>query len=594
MKQDKEPSSYLDKRRELDHLWSQLEMERSSFTSHWRDLGDHIFPRRPRFTLTETNRGDRRNQKIINSTATLAARTLRAGMMSGLTSPARPWFRLVTPDAAFMELGSVKGWLHEVTNRMTAIFLKSNLYNSLPVVYGDVGSFATGCMMIEEDFDNVIDTTVFPLGSYMLANDQRGRVNVFAREFRMTVRQLVEKFASRDKNNEIIWDNFSDHVKYLWMNGNKEAWIDVRHVIKPNDKHDPRSPMAKHKKFESCYWEAGSSTAQGSNYLSPNDKMKYLRESGYDYFPVLAPRWERSAEDVYGTDCPGMTALGDIRALQIMEKRKAQAVEKMVNPPMVGPTSLRSAKVSILPGDVTFTDVREGQQGFRPAHEVNPRVNELLLDIQAHQERIRRAFFEDLFLMLSTTDRRDITAREIDERHEEKLLALGPVLEQLNQDLLDPLIDITYTIMERQGLIPEPPEEIRGVDLKVEYISIMAQAQKLVGISSVERFTQFAQGLATFAPSSLDKIDTDQILDVYSDILSLPPGIVRTDDDVEAMRAERARQAQAAQQAQALMNAPRMVRDLASAPMDGDSALNRMVDNAQAGALAALTPEQIQ
>jgi len=449
-------------------------------------------------------------------------------------------------------------------------------------------------MIIEEDFDMVIDTTVFPIGSYMVANDHRGRVNVFAREFRLTVRQLVEKFASRDKNNEIIWENFSDHVKSQWMNGNKEAWIDVRHVIQPNNKYDPRKPVAKYKKYESCYWEAGSTTMQGSNYLTPNDKMKYLRESGYDYFPVLAPRWERSAEDVYGTDCPGMTALGDIRALQIMEKRKAQAVEKMVNPPMVGPTSLRSAKVSILPGDVTFTDVREGQQGFRPAHEVNPRVNELLLDIQAHQERIRRAFFEDLFLMLSTTDRRDITAREIDERHEEKLLALGPVLEQLNQDLLDPLIDITYQIMDRQGLIPEPPEELKGIDLKVEYISIMAQAQKLVGISSVERFTQFVQGVSGFQPQALDKVDADQMLDVYADILSLPPGIVRTDDQVAQLRADRERQAQAQQQMQLMAQAPSMIRDMANAPMEGDNALNRMVDNAQAGALAAVTPEMVQ
>jgi len=84
----------LTKRKQFDILRAQLENERSSFLSHWRDLGEHILPRRPRFTTSENNKGDRKNQKIIDATATMAARTLRSGMMSGVTSPARPWFRL--------------------------------------------------------------------------------------------------------------------------------------------------------------------------------------------------------------------------------------------------------------------------------------------------------------------------------------------------------------------------------------------------------------------------------------------------------------------------------------------------------------------
>ena len=576
----------MSKRKSFDILRTQLESERSSFISHWRDLGEHIFPRRPRFTTSENNKGDRKNQKIIDATATLAARTLRSGMMSGVTSPARPWFRLAVPSPELMESGPVKNWLHVTSERMAAVFIKSNLYNVLPTIYGDMGVFATAAMFVEEDIDDVVRFYSFPIGSYSISTDHKGRVNVFHREFRMTVRQVVDRFGKFDGDGKIDWSNISLHIKSLYENGNTEQWIEVCHTVKPNEAYDGKQLESKFKKFSSCYYEKGSGSGQQKSYFSSaEDEEKVLRESGYDYFPVLCPRWEVTGEDQYGTECPGMIALGDIKALQTMQKRKAQAIDKMVNPPLVGPSSLQNSRTSLLPGDTTFLDVREGQQGLRPIHEVNPRINELVMDIREYQARIQRAFYEDLFLMLANSDRRQITAREIDERHEEKLLALGPVLEQLNQDLLDPLIDITFQIMMRQGLIPEAPEEIQGMNIKVEYISIMAQAQKLAGIASIERFAGFASNILAANPETMDKIDMDQMIDVYADRLSLQPGIVRPDEDVEKIRANR-QQAQAqAQGVEQIATGAKAARDLSSADMEGDNALTRLIQNANAGAL---------
>jgi hypothetical protein len=223
------------KRKRYELLYAQLKNERSSFDAHWKELGDYVLPRRPRFSLTDVNRGDRRNRNIIDSTASLAVRTLRSGMMSGVTSPARPWFRLTTPDPGLSDQGSVKEWLHLVTQRMSTVFLKSNLYNTLPIVYGDLGVFGTAAMYVEEDFDDVIRTSSFPIGSYMISKDYRGKINLFIREFRMTVRQLVEQFGSKLPNGTIDWSNFSQTVKNQWLNGNTEMWIDVIHVISPNE-----------------------------------------------------------------------------------------------------------------------------------------------------------------------------------------------------------------------------------------------------------------------------------------------------------------------------------------------------------------------
>lgn len=569
-------------RKQFQVLKGQLDLERSSFLSHWRELGDFIMPRRPRFSVSDTNRGERRNHKIYNSTASLAARTLRSGMMSGVTSPARPWFRLTTPDPDLAEYGHVKDWLYEVTNRMSNIFLKSNLYNVLPIIYGDMGIFGTAAMSVEEDFEHVIRCYPFSIGSYWLANDQRLKVNTFMRDFRMTVRQLVEKFGYQP-DGSIDWSKFSAPVKQFWEEGLDQTWIDVTHVVSPNPKFDPQKLHSKFKRFQSCYYESGTSL-NNSNYIEDYED-KYLSEMGYDHFPILAPRWEVTGEDVYGTECPGMSALGDIKQLQVQEKRKAQAIEKKVNPALVGPTILRNQKVTLLPGDVTYVDTRDGSPGLRPVHEVNLSVTELIESNREVEQRISRSFFEDLFLMLANSDRREITAREIDERHEEKLLALGPVLEQLNQDLLDPLIDITFSKMLAQGKLPPAPPELRGMDLKVEYLSVMAQAQKVIGIGGVERFSGFINQVAAVHPDVLDKINTDEIVNVYGDLTSVPPTVIRTDEEAQAIRSQR-QKAQAAQATtQMIQQGSQAAKNLSQSDLSKDNALNALLNQSQAGSL---------
>ena len=565
----------------FETLRTSLETERSSFDSHWLDLSDYNLPRRAQFSVSDTNRGHKKNQKIINSTSAQAIRTLRSGMMGGITSPARPWFKLTTSDPALARIDAVKDWLHIVDKEMGAVFLRSNLYNALPIVYGDIGVFGTAAMLVEEDFDRVIRCYAFPIGSYSVANDGKGRVRVFFREFRMTARQVVDKFGKAE-DGTIDRDNLSTHVQSLYDDKTLDAWVNVCHVITANSDYDPTALSSNKKLFRSVYYEKGSDTNGASSYVTADDS-KFLSDKGYDYFPVLVPRWEVTGEDVYGTNCPGMMSLGDVKALQTMEKRKAQAIEKKINPAMVASTKLKDSKISILPGDVTFGDERAGSV-LRAAHEVAISINELLDAIDKHENRISRAFFEDLFLMLAQSDRRQITATEIDERKQEKLLALGPVLEQLNQDLLDPLIDITFDIMVKQELIPQPPEELQGLALKVEYVSIMHQAQKATGLAGIDRLTSFVGEVASFDPNALDKLDIDQLINEYADITGVPPNIVRSDDQVAAIREGKAQAAAQQQQLDQISQGAVAAKDLSGADLEGNNALNALVQQSQAGA----------
>lgn len=582
------PAQVETRRQMYEILKQELIQERQSFIPSWREVGEYLLPRRPRFFTSDANKGDRRNQKIIDCTATFAVKTLRAGMMAGVTPPSRPWFKLTTPDPALAEFPRVKEWLHTVTQRLATVFTRSNIYRTFPMVYGDVAGFATSPYSIEEEFTGkVMHTQSFPIGSYMIAQDANGVVNVFFREFRMTVRQLIEKFGRKDpKTGGPDWSNFSTYVRNAWERGQREQWIDVCHVIRPNDDYDPQRLQSKFKRFTSCYYEAGTAAGQSSNYMSnsANDD-KYLREAGYDYFPILCPRWETTGEDVYGTDCPGFTSIGDIKQLQQGEKIGAEAILKKVRPAMVGPTSLRSGRPTTLPGDITYVDEAPQRPGFRKAHDIELSLVELEGKQEQVRYRIDRAFYGDLLRMMMDSDRRQVTATEISEKKEEKLIGLGPVMEQLNQDALDKSIDISFMLAARQGLIPPPPEELQGVPLKVEYISFMAQAQKAIGIESVERFTNYIGSVMAYNPDIGTKIDFDRLAEVYGEMMSMAPGVVRSEEVAATLRQQQAQQAQAAQTMEAIKSGAGAARDLSSANLEGDSALTRLIDQGRAGAL---------
>jgi hypothetical protein len=553
-----------------------MDNDYSSFRSHYQDLADYFSPRRLRFETSENNKGDKKNNRIIDSTGVFALRTLASGMMSGITSPARPWFKLTTPDPELAEFAEVKRWLHFVQQRMQTVITRSNVYNVLPTCYGDIGLFGTGTIMMEEDFERVVRSFSFVTGSYRLMSNDKNQVDTFAREIELTVKQCVEKFGQYDdRTGKPNWDVFSYRVKDDFNKGNYASKVKVRHFILPNQEFKPGNPFAKYKRFASCYYEAGEA--------SRNDKHKFLRQSGYDLFPVLAPRWQVSGEDVYGTNSPGMIALGDNKSLQLMHKRKAQAIEYQVRPAWVAPTSMKGTNPKTLPGGVTYGDSREGEAGLRPAFQNNTNLSYLIEDIREHQKRINSSFYADLFLMMAQSDRRQITATEIDERREEKLLALGPVLEQLNQDLLDPMIDLIFQYMDKQGMIPEPPEELQGIPLKVEYISIMAQAQKLVGISSVERFTSYVGQVASVDPNVLKKVKSTQLVDEYGELVSISPNIIRTDDEVAELEAEEARAQQAQAQAEMLRQGAGVAKDLSQSKIEDDNALGAILNQAQAG-----------
>ncbi|MCE9939779.1 portal protein [Serratia liquefaciens] len=528
----------------LQNQLSQLITARSSYDSHWKELSDFILPNCGRFLTTDAGR-NKRNTKVVDPTGGLASRTLESGMLSGITSPTRPWFSLNTPNKQLMDSWPVKMWLSQVVELMNDVMNKSNWYQSLTVLYRYLGTFATGAISILEDDEDVIRTHVLPIGSYYISNSDRLQVDTVFRKFSMTCRQLVAKFGL---------ENVSDSVKSAWDTGAYETWFEVVHAVLPNTNRDTGKLNSKNKRYSSVYYEPGGS----------GDKL--LSESGFDEMPILVPRWDINGEDAYGSSCPGILALGGVKALQLQQKRKDQAIDKLVNPPMMAPSSMKNERLSLLPGDVTYYNGAGDTQGFKPVYEINPRISELLESIQDGRQLTNECYFVPLFNMFSNINTRSMPIEAVNEMRDEKMLQIGPVLDRLNDELLDPAIDRIFNIMNRRGMLPPPPEELQGQPLRVEYTSVMAQAQKAVGIGSIERFVGFIGNMtAAGFQQAADKLDVDQAIDAYGDMLGVPTTITKSDEQVQAEREQRSQQQQAAQSLQMGTGAADIAKTLSQA-----------------------------
>ena len=515
-------------REKVQSRWDALKEERSSWMSHWKDISEVLLPRAGRFLPTENNRGGKAAfRKILDSTGTRALRTLSGGMMSGMTSPARPWFRLTTFNPELDESYEVKVWMSQVTSLMQMVFYKSNTYRALQMAYEELGAFGTSATLIYDDFDRVIHCHPLTIGEFAIATDSRGRVNTVYREFRMTVAMLVQEFGLA---------NVSRTVKDMYERGQLDEWVEVINAIEPRTERDPRKTDAKNMPYLSVYFEKSG------------DKGKVLRETGFTEFPAMCARWSVTGGDIYGTS-PGMEALGDLCQLQQMQFRKSQAIDYKVHPPVLIPSEMKNMGTQFLPGGVIpYSNAQQAQQ-IRSAYMVDLDLNSLLVDIQDVRQRINEAFYRDIFMLMVNSTDKTMTATEVTERHEEKMLLMGPVLERLNAEMLDPLINIVFNKLVQADLLPPLPEDLQGQQLNVEFISILAQAQKAISTNSVDRMFSVLGNLAGMKPDIVDNVDLDFWPQWYADALGVDPRFIVSGKKVAVIREQRA---QAEQQAAAM------------------------------------------
>ena len=504
----------------------------SWWTQNWADIAQFLLPRRSIWLTQSTGgyptpnnmvRGRELNGAIADPTGTYALRVCSSGLMSGLASPSRPWFKII-PGIKKLTLDSAaREWLDETEDRMYTVIAGSNFYNAFAVECEDVSAFGTAPNIIYEDDKDLIRCYNPAVGEYYLSNDSTGRIDGLYRLFVMTISQMVGFFGV---------ENCPGDVQKLWAEkgNNLEVERMVAHAIEPNFEVEGFGKLPGKFTWREVYWCYGSNAGQP------------LEIRGFVDQPFTAARWSTQSNDAYGRSV-GMDVLPDIMQLQVMTRRMAEAIEKLVRPPLIGSMELKNKPSSTLPGNLTYvSDVKNG--GIRPIYQVNPEIAAMSQNIQMIEQRIQKGFFNDLFLMLenspNTPER--MTAYEVAQKLQEKLQVLGPVIESLISESLKPKLKRIYNILKRKGMIDEPPDSLKGVPLDIEFVSMLALAQKGAATGGIERLIQIVGAMAPLVPTAMDNIDTDKVVRNYNELLGNPSSILRGPDEVAAIRDQKAQQ----------------------------------------------------
>ena len=541
------------------------------YLSKWykehRDLSRYINPKRGFFEGMVANWNAQIDYKLImDSDPAYFADILSAGMMSGLSSRSQPWFKLGLgkPDLEAME--GVKEWLAESEKILYRIFAESNIYDAFQGAYEELGIFSTGTFGIYEDFESVIRARSFTAGEYFLGNDSTGRLNTFARSEWKTVDQIV---------NEYGWENCSEMVQNCYQKGQRDTYIQVNYLCEPNDNAIPGRENFEGKKYRSTYWESNSKS------------NKVLKVSGFNEFPIMASRWKTvTTADTYGCGGPGWTARGDIKSLYRVLKDLYLAVAKVGDPPVVLGAGIEGM-ASLIPGGITRNSKETPNAGVTAAYEVRPDVDALKGLVQYLSQKISSRFFADLFMMMVSQDQHEMTAREVVEKQKDKLLILGPVVGRVQTDMLGPAISRSFAIASRAGVIPPAPMQIQGMAINIQYIGLLAQAQKMAATAALEQGMKFVGEIGGLFPGSIDNVDSDKVIRNYWDSLGIAPDTLRSPDAVAEIRQAQQQaqaQAQAQQSALAAVQAAKTLSDTQIG--GGASALDHMTGQAQAGGQA--------
>lgn len=522
-----------------------LRVNRYSWWTHWRELADYYLPRRYKWIVTpnQMSRGSPINQHILDSTGVICARNLASGIMSGKSSPSRPWFKLKIGRIDSTLTTPVSLWLAECERLMRLVFHESNFYNSIATFYYDLVIFGTASMLIYEDFENVINCFNPCAGEFYIDIDGQYRPTIFYREFTMTISAVVNRFGI---------ENCSPNIQRLYRlqtGSNLTQEIVVAHSIEPNnDGRAKEFGFSDRFAYRECYWEwGGSASPQGGSNSPPG----FLEKRGYYENPAITTRWDLVSNDPYGRSV-AMDGLGDQKQLQLETRRKAQGIDKMVNPPLVADIQLKNQPASLLPGGITYVSgyASSGKPGFSSVYDTKFPVGEITEDLSEVRERLKKTFFNDLFQPLSQYETRsNITAVEVDQRKAESLIMLGPVFERIDSEGLSQVIERVFAMMARAGIFPPPPEEIAGSPMNIEFISMLNTAQSAAEATGIERLLGLAGNLVGVDPAIMDNIDVDFSLDKYSSLLNNDPRMIRSPEALAIIRQKRQEQQQAEQQA---------------------------------------------
>lgn len=517
------------KLKEAREILTYLESERQAVEDErFKEISEWVLPHRGFWPGDADSKQAvlERGKKIINPAGTTSVERAAGGITTGMTPEGQPWFGLSTHNAEIMEAPGVRPYLYTVEQLIHAGLRQGGFYDQIQVCNQELDGF--GNMLLFQDYNpkTLMRFEACTCGTYCVALGAEGDLETVVRRMRWPARYLVNKYGKSKVSARTL--KLLETAPY--------TKVDVIHIVKPNDERDPDKIDNANMPFESLIFEDVADTDE-------NGPVDVLSKSGYHEMPYHFAWWAKSGGSDYGIG-PGHQLVGHVKQLQEMERQKLIGLQKLTNPPMKKPSGFKG-RLNTAPGGENAVS-QSDSAGLGPLYEVNIRLNELMMDIEKVELRIAAVAKADLFYDLPAEMRpKDMTATEYMERKRERLQQIAPVVSIYEPRVLDKIIERSYAMFDRAGLLPPPPPALAEAGrVNVDYQSTVAKALRQAGVESTRALmldvaqmaqVQFASGMK---PTVLYKVDMAQAIDEIAEGLGAPARIIRDDKEYERLIAE--------------------------------------------------------
>ena len=556
---------HYESRRQALYTW------RLPFWGTWQQIARYQRPDRSYAFIVENvyANGLRKDQAIVDRTATLCGEVCAAGLMAGLTDPDRDWAKF-GPGIPGFELDQAgQQWYEDIGERYNYVLTHCNFYDAQAQHYDDLVFFGTAPVIDYEDEKEVLHCFTPCAGEYMLGTGFDFSDEVLYREYRMTVSQIVEMFGVESCPEDVLkmWRQKGGALEYEQV---------ICHAIEPN------FPIRDEVTGEDVGSIPGGFTWREAYWIRGKKNYRPLSMTGFHEQPFGASRWNTQGNDAYGRGV-GEYMLGDTISLQLTTRQQSTGIEKGLNPPMGADVSLQNQPSSTNPGKITYMNTGSGgEKKFFPLYEHEPPIEPITAYIQSLQERIARTAFNDIFRMMENLreqTKSGIAPQEVDALKEEALMRMGPVIGRI-YGTLRTRVRRHIAIMARRGLIPPKPASLRGVPTKIEFISMLTAAQKATATQAIARSVQFAGSISAVYPQAKFVIDPLAAIREFNDGVGSTSKILNSPAQVKKLIAAAAQQEATAQAAAMAQAGAASAKDLSQASTGPGTALSALVGGA--------------
>jgi hypothetical protein len=494
--------------------------KQSNFRNLWQETADLIFPRENQITSEHTP-GEDKTRKVYDTTAIQDSQDMASGLSAALIPTGQKFFGLTVEDEDLLADDRVRRYVMRATEITHKNLFESNFMLQFNETLRSMVVFGTGNLYSEWDARmGRLNYKDYDISLYQIKQDSHGAVDTVILSFELTARQAIQEYGQ-----EKVGEKIRKDATALETESNLHPFIKV---VRPRDSLNPLF-----RDNRNMPWESVTVDVKG---------LAIVEETGYEEFPFAVARWMKSSNEKYGRG-QGTECLADVKVMQVITKDFIDCGNRWNSPPLEvldtyeGPVDVTPNALNRVPQHETIAVLDQRALGNFP-------ITKEMLEYQ--QAKIHKAFFRDIFVMLTDLTQR-MTTVEVRARLQEGLRRLALPVARLQAELLTPVIMRSVLLLIRNGRIPYPPEQLQGRAFGIEYIGPLALALQAEQANGFVQWASVGAQLMPVAPEVMDNINLDRGFRRLGEKFGVHSDDIATMEEVEAKRAARA-QMQAQQQ----------------------------------------------